>query len=270
MSKTIFITGASSGLGKKTALLFAEKGWNVIATMRNPALTTDLDKIKNISLLTLDVTNFVQINDTIVNLLRTTSVDVVFNNAGYGLVGPFEGATDEQIQQEINTNLMGVLRITKAFIGHFREKASGIFITTTSIGGLVAFPLNSVYHATKWGIEGWSESLLYELSPFGITVKTVSPGGISTDFFGRSLVLTNHDMYKTMVDKLMTAFSDPRTIKRYSTPEEIAEVVFKAATDGKKQLRYVAGKDAKMMFRIRRWFGYKFFMKLLKRVLFKK
>jgi NAD(P)-dependent dehydrogenase (short-subunit alcohol dehydrogenase family) len=271
MIKTIFITGASSGLGKKTALLFAQKGWNVIATMRNPAAETDLDKEKNISLLALDVTNLEQINNSIANLLKTTSVDIVLNNAGYALAGPFEGATDEQIQQEINTNLLGVLRVTKAFIGHFREKVSGTFINITSIGGLVAFPLNSVYHATKWGIEGWSESLSYELKPFGITVKTISPGGIKTDFFLRSLVMTNHDAYKTMVDKLMAAFTDPAKSKRnrLSTPEEIATVVFKAATDGKKQLRYLAGKDAIMMFKIRRWLGYKFFMRLINRVLLK-
>jgi NADP-dependent 3-hydroxy acid dehydrogenase YdfG len=112
--------------------------------MRNPALEMDLDKFRNISPLTLDVTNLEQINDTIADLLKTTSIDVVFNNAGYGLAGPFEGATDQQIQQEINTNLMGVPRVTKAFIAYFREKGSGIFINTTSIGGLVAYPLNSL------------------------------------------------------------------------------------------------------------------------------
>jgi short-subunit dehydrogenase len=194
----------------------------------------------------------------------------VFNNAGYGLVGPFEGATDDQIQQEINTNLLGVLRVTKAFIGHFREKGSEIFINTTSIGGFVAFPLNSVYHATKWAIEGWSESLSYELNTFGIRIKTVSPGAISTDFFGRSLVMTNHDAYKIMVDRLMAALKDPRTAKHYSAPEKIAEVVFRSATDGKKQIRYLAGKDAHMLFQIRRLFGYKLFMKLINKVLFKK
>jgi NAD(P)-dependent dehydrogenase (short-subunit alcohol dehydrogenase family) len=271
MIKTIFITGASSGLGKKTALLFAQKGWDVIATMRNPAAETDLDKVRNITLLALDVTSLEQINNSIADLLKTASVDVVFNNAGYGLAGPFEGATDEQIQQEVDTNLLGVLRVTKAFIAHFREKGSGMFINTTSIGGHVAFPLNSVYHATKWGIEGWSESLSYELKPLGITVKTVAPGGISTDFFARSMVMTSHDAYKAMVDHLMAKFTDPAKSKknRLSTPEEIAAVVFRAATDGKKQLRYLAGKDAIMMYKIRRWLGYKFFMKLMNRFLLK-
>ena len=108
---------------------------------------------------------------------RAGPVDVVFNNAGYGLAGPFEGTSDEQLTAEIETNLVGVLRTTKAFIPPFRERGSGTFITNTSIGGLAIFPFNSVYHATKWGLEGWSESLSHELSKFGIRVKTVAPGG---------------------------------------------------------------------------------------------
>lgn len=264
MRKTIFITGASSGLGKSTAILFAQKGWNVIATMRNPNAETDMVKMSNIQLVQLDVTDLSQIDHTIGELLLTTSVDVVFNNAGYGLAGPFEGASDEQIQQQLDTNLLGVLRVSKAFIPHFREKGNGIFITTTSIGGHVTFPFNSVYHATKWALEGWSESLSYELSQFGIAVKTVAPGGISTDFAGRSLVLTQHDAYKELIAKVFKVFSDPKRSKDYSTPAQIAEVVYQAATDGKRQLRYIAGKDARKMYRMRRWLGYCLFMKMIR------
>jgi NAD(P)-dependent dehydrogenase (short-subunit alcohol dehydrogenase family) len=147
--------------------------------------------------------------------------------------------------RQINTNLLGVIRTTQAFIPHFREKRSGLFITTTSIGGLIALPLNSVYHATKWALEGWSESIAFELNPFGIDVKTVSPGGISTDFSGRSLDTGQHDAYGEIINKVMTEFSKPERRANYSTAEQIAEVVFNAATDGKDQLRYVAGEDAK-------------------------
>lgn len=269
MSNTIFITGASSGLGKKTALLFAKKGWDVIATMRNPGAEQELSQVTNIRLLTLDVTNLQQIEDTIAALLKTTKIDVVFNNAGYGLAGPFEAATDEQLQQQINTNLVGVMRVTKAFIPHFRERRKGIFITTTSIGGHVAFPFNSVYHATKWALEGWTESLAYELAPFGITIKSVAPGGISTDFVSRSLVMTNHEAYKTFTDKVLSIFMDPKRQKDYSTPEQIAEVVYQAATDGTSQLRYIAGKDARKLYKVRRLFGYKFFMKQINKMFFK-
>lgn len=269
MNKTIFITGASSGLGKQTAILFAQKGWNVIATMRNPANEKELTGMANISLLPLDVTSLQQIEETVKKVVNNGAVDVVFNNAGYGLAGPFEGATDEQLKKQIDTNLMGVMRVTKAFIPHFREKKSGMFITTTSIGGHVTFPFNSVYHATKWAVEGWNESLSYELSPFGIIAKTVAPGGISTDFAGRSLVMTEHPAYKSMVDKALAVFYNPeRQKKDYSTAEQIATVVYEAATDGKAQVRYIAGKGARSMYKVRRLFGYKFFMKQVRKMFF--
>ena len=244
----IFITGASSGLGKAAAILFADQGWHVIATMRKPENAADLGENSNIDLLPLDVTDPAQIVSTAEQAIGMGEIDVVFNNAGYGLAGPFEGASDEQLVRQLNTNLLGVMRVTQAFIPHFREKKSGMFITTTSIGGLVTLPFNSVYHATKWGLEGWSESLAFELNPHGIEVKTVSPGGIATDFAGRSLDLTSHDAYNQQMQKVLGVFMDPERQKSYSTAEQIAEVVFEAATDGKHQLRYPAGEDAKAMY----------------------
>ncbi len=248
MSKRIFITGASTGLGKATAILFANNGWDVIATMRKPENDKDLGSIENITLLPLDVTNLDQIHSTAKAAVEIGAIDVVFNNAGYGLAGPFEGAFDEQLVRQIDTNLLGVLRVTQAFIPHFRERKAGLFITTTSIGGLVTFPFNSVYHATKWALEGWSESLAFELGTFGIGVKTVSPGGIATDFAGRSLDITSHDAYAETMQKVMGAFMDPERQKGYSTAEQIAEVVWEAATDGKDKLRYPAGQDALAMY----------------------
>lgn len=248
MSNTIFITGASSGLGKATAILFARNGWRVLATMRNPENATELANIPNVSRLALDVTNVGQIRSVAQQAIGMGGVDVVFNNAGYGLAGPLEGTTDEQIVQELNTNLLGVIRVTQAFIPHFREKRAGLFINTTSIGGLVAFPFNSVYHATKWALEGWSESMAFELSKFGIGIKTVAPGGITTDFASRSLVLARHEAYDELATKVMRAFSDPSRAQTISTAEQIADVVYEAATDGKNQLRYVAGNDAKAMY----------------------
>jgi NAD(P)-dependent dehydrogenase (short-subunit alcohol dehydrogenase family) len=269
MPKTIFITGASTGLGKHCAILFAQKGWNVIATMRKPADGAEIAALPNISVLALDVTDLAQIDAVVADVTAKTRIDVVFNNAGYGLAGPFEGATDAQLERQIDTNLLGVMRVTKAFLPHFRANKGGTFITTTSIGGHVAFPFNSVYHATKWALEGWSESLAYECAPFGIRVKTVAPGGISTDFASRSLVMTEHAAYKTMVDKVLKVFMDPKRASNYSTADQIAEVVWTAATDGTPTLRYIAGKDAKLLYRLRRWFGYKFFMRQIEKRFFK-
>lgn len=122
MAKTIFITGASTGLGRAAAILFANKGWNVMATMRRPEKETELNQIPNITLYALDVTDLAQIKSVAQQVIETSGVDVVFNNAGYGLAGPLEGTTDEQIVDEINTNLLGVIRVTQAFIPYFREK----------------------------------------------------------------------------------------------------------------------------------------------------
>lgn len=161
--KTILITGSSSGLGRATAKLFSSKGWKVIATMRNPDKETELDKLAGVVLLPLDVTEPKQIKATVDKAVTMGGVDVVFNNAGYGMAGPLEGLTDEQIVRMVDTNMMGAIRTTKAFIPYFRERRAGLFINTTSIGGLITVPFNSMYHATKWALEGWSESMAFEL-----------------------------------------------------------------------------------------------------------
>jgi len=264
MTKTIFITGSSTGLGRATALLFAGRDWKVIATMRNPGKESELGKVKGITLLPLDVTNPAQILDTAQKALALGPVDVLFNNAGYGLAGPFEGASDAQLVDEVNTNLLGVMRVTKAFLPAMRERGRGTIISTTSIGGLVAFPFNSVYHATKWGLEGWSESLAFELAPFGIRVKTVAPGGIATDFSSRSLVLTQHAAYGAAMAKVMAAFMDPERRKGGSSAEQIAEAVFEAATDESARVTFVAGEDAKATYAQRLAVGIEPFRKAIR------
>ncbi|TRW24850.1 SDR family oxidoreductase [Flavobacterium zepuense] len=241
--KTIFITGASTGLGRATAKLFHQKGWAVIATMRNPENETELNLLENVTLLPLDVTNQEQIGSATAQAIEQ-GVDVVFNNAGYGLLGPMEAITHQQIVKQIDTNLLGVISVTQAFIPYFRKRKSGLFITTTSMGGLFGFPLASIYHATKFALEGWSESLSLEMSLFNIGVKTVAPGGIATDFGGRSLEMPSHPAYNDANAKVWSLF-DTDT---FATAEDIATVVYEAATDGKDQVRYVAGNDAKALY----------------------
>ncbi len=245
MSRSIVITGSSTGLGRATALLFAGKGWNVIATMRSPEKETELGTVPGITLLPLDVTNRVQIAETAKKALALGPLDVVFNNAGYGLFGAFEGASDEQLVDQINTNVLGVMRVTQAYLPAMRERGQGTIITTTSIGGLVTFPFNAVYHATKWALEGWSESLAFELAPLGVRVKTVAPGGIATDFSGRSLVVSPHPAYMDAIGKTVAVFSNPERRAKGSSAEQIAEVVYEAATDESDRVTFVAGNDAK-------------------------
>jgi NAD(P)-dependent dehydrogenase (short-subunit alcohol dehydrogenase family) len=254
-NRSIFITGSSTGLGKAAAKLFASKGWRVLATMRQPDQDTELKAVPGVTLLALDVTKPEQIQAVAKHAIGLGPIDVVFNNAGYGLAGPLEGTTDDQLVREVDTNLLGVIRTTQAFIPHFRERKAGLFITTTSIGGHVAFPFNSVYHATKWALEGWSESMAFELSKFGIGIKTVAPGGIKTDFQTRSLVMAQHPAYADLVAKAVAVFRSPERAVGYSTAEQIAEVVYEAATDGKTQLRYLAGADAKALYEQRKAVG---------------
>ncbi|WP_118953354.1 SDR family oxidoreductase [Taibaiella helva] len=249
--KTIFITGASSGLGKATAKLFAAKGWNVIATMRKPEQETELAQIANITLLPLDVTNPQQVKNTVQQALSMDDIDVVFNNAGYGLMGPLEAISDEQIVRQFDTNVLGVIRVTQAFIPYFREKGQGLFLTTTSIGGHITFPFSSLYHATKWALEGWSESMAFELRKIGVGTKTIAPGGILTDFIGRSLDFTPHPAYQQWTDSLFAGIDQ----HQFSTADLIAAVVYEAATDGKDQLVYLAGTDAEAMHAQRRALG---------------
>jgi len=253
MQKTIFITGASSGLGKATAKLFQQAGWNVIATMRNPENETELTEIENITLLKLDVTDPVQIKETVEKAISLSNIDVVFNNAGYGLMGAFESLSNEKILRQINTNLLGVLRVTQAFIPYFRAKKGGLFISTTSIGGFMGFPLHSMYHATKFALEGWSESMSFELKKFGIAIKTVAPGGITTDFAGRSLDMNRTSDYQEIEDKLFEQMG--LMMQNASTAEQIAQVVYEAATDHKDQVRYLAGEDAHALYERRLQIG---------------
>jgi NAD(P)-dependent dehydrogenase (short-subunit alcohol dehydrogenase family) len=267
-TKTIFITGSSTGLGRAAALRFAREGWSVLATMRRPEQETELAAHPSITLLPLDVTSPEQIEAAAARALERGPVDVVFSNAGYGLAGPIEGTSDEQIVREIDTNLLGVIRTTRAFIPHFRERRAGLFIATTSIGAYVAFPFNSIYHATKWAIEGFYESAAFELSKFGIGVKTVAPGGIKTDFATRSIVRTQHPAYDELTGKVFARLTDPERRARYSTPEQIADVVYEAATDGKAQLRYLAGEDAVAIHAQRRAVGDEVFREALDRSFF--
>jgi NAD(P)-dependent dehydrogenase (short-subunit alcohol dehydrogenase family) len=260
---TIFITGTSSGLGRASAKLFSARGWTVIATMRTPSKETELAALPNVVLLALDITDPQQIAEAASRALGRGEVDVVFNNAGYGMAGPLEGVTDEQMLRMVHTNLIGPIRVTKAFTRYFREKRGGLFINTTSIGGLITVPLNSMYHATKWALEGWSEGMAFELSQFGIGLKIIEPGGMKTDFFTRSFDAGRHPAYDALVTQVMNAITDPKQMETYSTPEQIAEVVYEAATDGTDQLRYVAGADAKAIYATRLQIGDEAFRKAI-------
>ena len=209
MKKTIFITGASSGIGKATAKLFQSKGWNVIATMRNPENEKELRALDNVLVAKLDVLDLDSIQKAFeAGVQKFGSVDVVLNNAGYGAYGPLEAFSREKIIRQFNTNVIGLLDVTQTFLPHFRQNKKGIIINISSIGGKITFPLGSLYHGTKFAVEGISESLNYEVEAFGGQVKIIEPGMIATDFGGRSFDFSNDGTiaeYQNIVTALMTA-----------------------------------------------------------------
>ena len=186
--KTILITGASSGIGLATAKHFQAAGWNVVATMRNPDSVPELQSLDRLIVLPLDVTDLSSIQAAVnATLEQFGSLDVLLNNAGYGLVGPMEAVTPAQLERQFATNVYGPIYTMQACLPHFRERKAGLIMNVTSVGGRLALPFNSLYHGTKFALEGLSESLALELAPHGIQVKLIEPGGVRTDFAGRSL-----------------------------------------------------------------------------------
>lgn len=254
MNKTIFITGASSGIGKAAARHFQAKGWNVAATMRNPGQEQELTQLKNVLVTRLDVQEPASITTAVAEALaRFGQIDVMLNNAGYGAYGVLEATPTEKIRRQFEVNVFGLLDTTKAVLPHFRERKQGVIINISSVGGKVAFPLGTLYHGTKFAVEGLSEALSFELQAIGVTVKIVEPGGVLTDFFGRSIDFTNDDTlqeYQGVVSKSLAAFGAMGAAG--SKPELIAEVIYQAATDGTNQLRYIAGPDAEQLIAARK------------------
>lgn len=255
MNKVVLITGASSGIGKRSAELFAEKGWLVAATMRKPENETELVKNKNIKTFRLDVTDTESIKKCIAEVLEAYGrIDVLVNNAGYGAVGIFEASSDEQIRRQFDTNVFGLMNVTKEILPFFRKEKSGVIINIASIGGKVTFPLYSLYHSTKWAVEGFSESLHYELGHLGIKVKIIEPGVIKTDFYGRSQeVINNTDMaeYQKYLKNVWKTMQS--TGNNGIEANIVATEIYKAATDGKRKLRYPIGAPAEWLLPLRKF-----------------
>jgi NADP-dependent 3-hydroxy acid dehydrogenase YdfG len=245
-SKTVLITGASTGIGKATALYFQQQGWNVIATMRNPEHGKELQALDRVLVTALDVTKPDSIQRAMkTGLERFQSVDVLVNNAGFGAYGPLEATSMETVRRQFDTNVIGLLETTKAVLPHFRAQHSGVIVNISSIGGKVTFPLGTLYHGTKFAVEGLSESLSYEMKAIGVKVKIVEPGAIKTDFATRSFAFSNDESlteYQKTVQGVMAAVEP--IMANGADPLVVAEVIYKAATDGSDQLRYAAGSDA--------------------------
>ncbi len=247
MNKTILITGASSGIGKATAKYFQERGWNVVATMRSPDQETELTQLDQVLVTRLDVQDSASIQNAVAEGISTFgNIDVLLNNAGYGAYGVLEATPIEKIKRQFDVNVIGVLETIKAILPHFRAHKKGIIINVSSIGGKMTFPLGTLYHGSKFAVEGLSEALSFEMAAIGVNIKIIEPGMIRTDFAGRSFDFSNDESitdYQDVVGKMFAAMGP--IAQSGSEPVVVAEVIYQAATDGTDQLRYTAGPDAK-------------------------
>ncbi|HJC06236.1 MAG TPA: SDR family NAD(P)-dependent oxidoreductase [Candidatus Enterocloster excrementipullorum] len=257
---TIFITGSSSGIGKASAKLFAKKGWTVTATMRRPEKETELTEYENIKLYPLDVANPEQVAETVSAVLAQYDVDVLFNNAGYGMKARFEDMTEEFMWKSINTNVLGMVRVTQKFIPYFKQKRAGMILTTTSLAGEMGLVLDGVYAADKWAVTGMCEMLYSELAPFGIQVKTLVPGVVKTNFVMEQIPSEGYeDMIRNQVNLLMP---DPDDMEEAG---EVAQDAYAAVTDGDKdRMCYVTGTQAKELYAKRQELGDEMFRRYLR------
>jgi len=267
MKKTILITGTSSGIGKATAQYFQKAGWNVIATMRHPEKEKDLTDSNNLKILQLDVTDIESIRKAVNDSIKQFGgIDVLVNNAAYNLTGCFEGGQPEQIQSLFDVDVFGVMNVTREIIPHFRENKKGTIINITSLGGRIGMPLGSFYASAKFAIEGFSESIRFELSKLGIKVKLVEPGAIKTNFADNTIIVRKKDVpsYEETIEKRLAAYDKRRAT--LSDPVVVSKIIYKAATDNNDKLRYLAGSDAKLFWRVRTLLPFGMFSKMLKRM----
>jgi NAD(P)-dependent dehydrogenase (short-subunit alcohol dehydrogenase family) len=249
MSKTVFISGASSGIGAATGEFFLKKGWQVAASMRNPEKAPSWTRHAECLVVRLDVTDNESIKTAIAAAVeRFGTIDVLINNAGYALNGPLEGFDAEALKRQFDTNVLGLIEVSRAVLPLMRAKHSGTIVNVSSIGGRIGFPFASPYNATKFAVEGLSESLRFELGLHGIRVKLVEPGGIKTDFYSRSIEWSAHAAYEPQLSKFKAM--GERMIAGLPGPEEVAQVVYRASTDSGTRLRYLAKPG--LIFAIRR------------------
>lgn len=240
-----FITGSSTGLGRALVEVLLEKGHYVAATAREPSKLDALKAAYGDRLLcpTLDVTNPHQVREAVANAISHFGhIDVLVNNAGYGLIGAVEEVTDDEIRRQFDTNFFGALDVTRAILPHFRSRKSGHIVNISSIGGFRAIAGAAIYNATKFGLEALSEALAKELAPLGIRVVLVEPGPFRTDFGGRSINDTASRMpeYAPTAGKMREYYQAAHG-KQVGDPRRAAEAMILAVESKEDFLRLPLG-----------------------------
>ena len=249
--KVIIVTGSSSGIGLESALLLARNGYITYATMRSPEKDTSIKTAVQkeglpIRVVQLDVTDDNSVKNAIDHILSEGGrIDVLVNNAGYGLVGALEDLSVEEIKAQYETNLFGLIRVIQAVLPTMRKQKSGRIINISSGAGIFGYPGGSAYVSTKFAVEGLSESIAYELEPFGIKVILIEPGFIKTNFSNAMVIAKKAQDSASPYSKLMqkTMASTTEFAKNASDAELVANIILDAASNPNPRLRYLAGKD---------------------------
>jgi Short-chain dehydrogenases of various substrate specificities len=260
MAKVAVVTGSSSGIGYETSLLLARNQIKTYATMRNMSKSEGLIKIASdenlqLNVAQLDVNDDLSVNKAIDKIVKDNdSIDVLVNNAGYDLFGPLEESSLEEIKQQFETNFFGVIRTTKAVIPTMRKQGKGTIINISSVGGKVGLlPFLTAYHASKFAIEGFTESLRQELDDFNINIILIEPGYVRSGFLDNSKYAKGFDSNKSpYAKKVQQVFQGFESITAYSShPSKVAQTILDVLNSPNPELRNPVGKDADSIFKTR-------------------
>ena len=281
--KVAVVTGSSSGIGFETSLLLARNGFYTYATMRNLNKSLKIKEIAekenlHLKVLKLDVTDDESVKDAIRQIIDESSrIDVLVNNAGYGVMGAVEDLSLNEFKSQFETNFFGVIRVTKEVIPIMRKQGNGNIINVSSVGGIIGLPLNSAYISSKFALEGWSESMRYELEQFGVDVLLIEPGVVKTNFFENVVINNNNNMsspdnktsaYSQLTQKLFEGFVPMLNSSTSSAPSDVAEVIYQAIESNNREVRYPVGKDAVSIIKMRQKLSDKDFGKWIKESIF--
>ncbi len=274
--KVVVITGSSTGIGYETALTLARNRFFTYATMRNlegesAEKLTNISRSENLPLqvIQLDVNNDKSVIDAINRIIEEKKrIDIAINNAGYALIGAFEETSMDDIIAQFETNFFGAIRVMQAVLPIMRKQRSGKIVNITSMGGRIAIPLDSIYHATKFALEGLSESIQYELEPFGIKVILIEPGAVGSNFWKNLKMATkisdpDISVYKQLEDNISEALK--QMVQNTISSSQVANVILEAVTSDNPEFRYVVGKDAAMIIEARGTMSDRQFQNLIKK-----
>ena len=273
--KVAVVTGSSTGIGFETSLILARNGFLTYATMRNlegekTKPLTEVAKNENLPLqvIGLDVDNDKSVADAINTIVEERKrIDVLVNNAGYALGGALEDSSMDEIKTQFETNFFGAIRATKAVLPVMRRQRAGKIVNITSMGGRITIPLSSSYHGSKFALEGLSESIQYELEPFGIKVILIEPGAVGSNFWKNIKIAKSssdtNSQYTQFGNKILKAFE--KMEQKAISPSVVAKTILDAVTSDNPQLRYVVGEDAAKTIEARKNMSDKEFGDLIKK-----